>query len=54
MAGETTRVVAAETGLAAQGPEVLKQAPSRTPVRRIDEVLAARKPIVRWHPEEPS
>jgi glycine dehydrogenase subunit 2 len=39
---------------AADSPETLKQAPRTTPVRRIDEVLAARKPIVRWHPEEPS
>jgi glycine dehydrogenase subunit 2 len=37
---------------AAESPETLKQAPTATPVRRIDEVLAARKPIVRWHPEE--
>jgi glycine dehydrogenase subunit 2 len=37
---------------AADSPETLKQAPRATPVRRIDEVLAARKPIVRWHPEE--
>jgi glycine dehydrogenase subunit 2 len=36
---------------AKENPEVLKQAPSRTPVGRIDEVLAARKPVVRWHPE---
>jgi glycine dehydrogenase subunit 2 len=39
---------------AAESPETLKQAPSRTPVRRIDEVLAARRPIVRWQPEEQS
>jgi glycine dehydrogenase subunit 2 len=39
---------------ATESPETLKQAPSRTPVRRIDEVLAARRPIVRWHPEEQS
>ena len=39
---------------AADSPETLKQAPGATPVRRIDEVLAARKPIVRWHPEEQS
>jgi glycine dehydrogenase subunit 2 len=39
---------------AAESPETLKQAPTRTPVRRIDEVLAARRPIVRWHPEEQS
>ena len=37
---------------AAETPETLKQAPTATPVRRIDEVLAARKPVVRWHPEE--
>jgi glycine dehydrogenase subunit 2 len=36
---------------AEENPEVLKQAPSRTPVGRIDEVLAARKPVVRWHPQ---
>ena len=36
---------------AKENPEVLRQAPSRTPVGRIDEVLAARKPVVRWHPE---
>jgi glycine dehydrogenase subunit 2 len=41
-------------GEATESPETLKQAPSRTPVRRIDEVLAARRPIVRWHPEEQS
>jgi glycine dehydrogenase subunit 2 len=39
---------------AAESPETLKQAPSCTPVRRIDEVLAARRPIVRWQPEEQS
>jgi glycine dehydrogenase subunit 2 len=39
---------------AAESPETLKQAPRATPVRRIDEVLAARKPVVRWHPEEKS
>jgi len=32
--------------------EALKQAPGNTPVRRIDEVLAARKPVVRWRPEQ--
>jgi glycine dehydrogenase subunit 2 len=39
---------------AEESPEMLKQAPILTPVRRIDEVLAARKPIVRWYPEEPA
>jgi glycine dehydrogenase subunit 2 len=39
---------------AAEQPERLHQAPVRTPVRRIDEVLAARRPRLRWQPgEEP-
>ena len=29
-------------------PELLKEAPHNTPVRRVDEVLAARNPIVKW------
>jgi glycine dehydrogenase subunit 2 len=33
-------------------PEVLHQAPSTTPVGRIDEVLAARNPVLRWRPAE--
>jgi glycine dehydrogenase subunit 2 len=41
-------------GEAADNPDTLKQAPRATPVRRIDEVLAARKPTVRWHPKEQS
>jgi len=32
-------------------PEKLRQAPTRTPVRRIDEVLAAKRPVLRWTPE---
>ncbi|UCF97905.1 MAG: aminomethyl-transferring glycine dehydrogenase subunit GcvPB [Spirochaetaceae bacterium] len=39
---------------AEESPETLRQAPTQTPVRRIDEVLAARKPIVRWRPENAS
>ncbi|MBN2553429.1 MAG: aminomethyl-transferring glycine dehydrogenase subunit GcvPB [Spirochaetales bacterium] len=39
---------------ARQSPETLRQAPGNTPVGRIDEGLAARKPIVRWHPEDES
>jgi glycine dehydrogenase subunit 2 len=35
---------------AQENPQRLKSAPTATPVRRIDEVLAARKPIVRWWP----
>ena len=33
---------------ALENPEVLKQAPTRASVRRIDQVLAARHPVVRW------
>ncbi len=33
---------------AAERPELLKDAPTRTPVRRIDEVRAARQPVLRW------
>ena len=32
-------------------PEVVKNAPSTTPVHRLDEVKANRKPDVRWRPE---
>jgi glycine dehydrogenase subunit 2 len=35
---------------AAQTPEVVKTAPHTTRVRRLDEVGAARKPILRWTP----
>ncbi len=33
---------------AEQSPELLHNAPHRTPVRRLDEVSAARKPDLRW------
>ncbi|MFH0980101.1 MAG: aminomethyl-transferring glycine dehydrogenase subunit GcvPB [Planctomycetota bacterium] len=32
-------------------PELLREAPHRTPVRRMDEVAANRKPKVRWTPK---
>lgn len=35
---------------AAQNPDVLRQAPHTTPVGRLDEVAANRKPNVRWRP----
>jgi len=35
---------------ALESPEKVKQAPTGTAVCRIDEVLAARKPVVRWRP----
>ena len=39
------RRIAAE---AASDPELLTTAPHHTPVRRLDEVTAARKPVLRW------
>lgn len=33
---------------AARSPEVLKESPHNTPVRRLDEVKAARNPILKW------
>jgi glycine dehydrogenase subunit 2 len=38
---------------AATNPEVVKTAPHTTRVRRLDEVGAARKPILRWKPATP-
>lgn len=35
-------------GEAKENPVLLKEAPHNTPVRRIDEVLAARKPVLKW------
>lgn len=35
---------------AEEDPDVLHEAPHTTPVRRLDETLAARKPDIRWHP----
>src|SRR5579884_3193511 len=34
----------------ASAPEVVKNAPHTTRVRRLDEVAAARKPVLRWQP----
>ena len=36
-----------------ENPEILQKAPHSTPVRRLDGVLAARKPFVRWGQKEP-
>jgi len=33
-------------------PELLRHAPHHTPVRRLDETAAARKPILKWSPGE--
>jgi glycine dehydrogenase subunit 2 len=37
---------------AAETPELVKEAPHETPVRRCDEALAARRPVLRWNPAE--
>jgi glycine dehydrogenase subunit 2 len=34
-------------------PEIVKTAPHTTRVRRLDEVGAARKPVLRWKPTVP-
>jgi glycine dehydrogenase subunit 2 len=39
---------------AANNPDLLKQAPLTTKVGRLDEVAAARKPVLRWRPQESS
>ena len=35
---------------ARQDPQLLRDAPVRTPVRRLDEATAARRPELRWRP----
>ena len=37
---------------AKEDPESVKSAPHNTPVRRVDEVKAARNPILRWTPQD--
>ena len=39
---------------AADSPEVLKEAPHGRPVRRLDEVRAAKQPVVRYAFDEPA
>lgn len=38
---------------AAKGDETLKGAPYLAPMKRLDETLAARKPVLKWTPPEP-
>ena len=35
---------------AKENPDLVKNAPHSTPVKRLDEARAARKPILRWDP----
>ncbi|MGB9433186.1 MAG: hypothetical protein WBQ89_13155, partial [Candidatus Acidiferrum sp.] len=44
---EAMKCVAEE---AEKNPELVKSAPHTTRIRRLDEVGAARKPILRWKP----
>ena len=37
---------------AKESPELLTEAPRKTPVRRLDEAVAARNPDLQWRPEE--
>jgi glycine dehydrogenase subunit 2 len=37
---------------AAEDPELLRHAPLTTKVGRLDEVAAARKPVLRWRPKD--
>jgi len=37
---------------AEQSPELAREAPHDTPVRRLDEATAARKPVLRWRPRQ--
>jgi glycine dehydrogenase subunit 2 len=39
---------------AKEHPDTLKTRPLTTPVRRLDEVTAARKPLLKWNPPPPS
>jgi glycine dehydrogenase subunit 2 len=36
---------------AKEDPEVARTAPHTTPVRRLDEAGAAKRPVVRWRPD---
>ena len=46
---DAMRAIAAE---AEANPELVKTAPHATRVGRLDEVAAARKPILRWKPRQ--
>jgi glycine dehydrogenase subunit 2 len=45
------RAVISIVAEAKENPELVKTAPHTTPVRRLDEASAARKPRLRWKPE---
>ena len=45
---DAMRAIAEE---AATSPELVKTAPHATRISRLDEVAAARKPVLRWKPK---
>jgi glycine cleavage system P protein (glycine dehydrogenase) subunit 2 len=47
---ELDRLVDALLSIAREDPEVVKGAPHHLSVQRVDEVAAARKPVLRWEP----
>jgi len=52
---ELDRFIEAMIAIAAEAendPELIRSAPRTTPVSRLDEVTAARKPVLRWQPVE--
>jgi glycine dehydrogenase subunit 2 len=46
---DVVRAILAE---AREDPEIAKNAPYTTPVRRLDEAGAAKRPVVRWRPQD--
>jgi glycine dehydrogenase subunit 2 len=47
---ELDRLVEALLSIAREDPELVRGAPHNTSVKRVDEVAAARKPVLRWEP----
>lgn len=37
---------------AVENPQIIKTAPHNTPVKLLDEVAAARNPVVKWQKED--
>ena len=48
---EFARVMAKIAQEAMENPKLLQEAPHNTPVSRLDETQAARKPVLRWKAE---
>lgn len=50
---ELDRLVGALLAIAHEDPEIVKGAPHNLSVKRVDEVQAARRPVLRWEPKGP-